>query len=227
MDVRRLLAVGLAVLLLAGVAEAAADLARGEAALKQAYERSEGDEGGHEATLVRQCRVEGDSVVRCVIVHSSGNSPDLPSHDYYETRTPVDYGVATFGPDDQITTSREPFEEVPRALDADIRIRERLSWGSRPLTVSVAPDVPAEVTIRAWVGRREIRRPRATPQRIVEVAAGRSTVALKLSRAQRTRIRRRLREGRSIRAVVVVSVDGDVGPAIAGETRVADVRVVR
>lgn len=211
----------------AGVAYAAADLERGRAALKQAYEQSEGDEGGHEAYLVDQCRVESETVVRCVVVHSSGHASDLPDADYYETRTPLDYGVATFGPDDSITTSREPFEETPKALDADIRVRERLRRrGGEPLTVAVSPEVASDVTVRAWIGRREIRRRPATPERTVEVpGAERTAVALRLSRAQRRRIRRHVRQGDSVRAVVLVRVEGDVGPAIAGETRVADVRV--
>jgi len=215
------------VLLLPGAALAAADLQRGTQALRAAYESTEADEGGYGGTLVEQCRAESESVVRCVIVQGEGNR-DIDSHESSETRAPVDFGVARFGPDDRITTAREPFLEAPRTLDADIRVAPRLRrTRSGQILVRVAPDVPATVTVGGWFGAREIRRqpPRT---RTVHVPGGKTTkVALALTRAQRARIRSALRRTGSIRAVISVSVVGDVGPADATQSRTADVRIVR
>lgn len=229
MLVRRLspAALAAAVLSLPAVALAAADLEAGEKALKAAYQQTDGDEGGFGGTLVEQCRLDGENAVRCVLVDANGNG-DLDSEDYSEQRTPLDFGVARFGPDGAITTSRDAFVEKPRRLDADIRVAERLRKTKLGrLAVRLAPDVETRVTVTGWFGNAEIgRRPKRS--RTVTVAGGESAlVALDLSKAQKRRISAALRTTGSIRAVITVKVVGDVGPADATDLRVADVRVVR
>lgn len=210
------------------LAFAAADLQEGEKALKTAYQQTDGDEGGFGGTLVEQCRTEGDSAVRCVIVDAMGDG-DLDSEDYGETRAPLDFGVATFGPDGAITTSRQPFSEKPVALDADVRVAERLRKTKLGrIAVRLSPDVTSRVTVTGWFGNAEIKRRPARSRTVTIEPAGKSLlVALDLNTVQKRRINAALRESGSIRAVITVKVVGDVGPADATDLTIADVRVVR
>ena len=130
MPFRRLLAPALAAataltLAAAPAAPAAptADLDRGVRALKAAYEHTEGDEGGFDGTLVEQCALDGESAVRCVVVEATGTAIDFPSGTFVTQRRPLDHAVATFAPDG---ASRAPFAEAPVALDADVRVADRL-----------------------------------------------------------------------------------------------------
>ncbi len=224
-----LAAAAAALLAAPAVALPTADLDRGVRALKAAFEHTEGDEGGFDGTLVEQCAFAGETEVRCVVVEASGTAIDLPSGNYVASRRPFHLAVATFAPDGTITTRREELPEAPRDLDADIRVAERvrLTRDGR-VTVRVAPDVAATVTASGWFGRRAIEARDPVPIRRTTVPAGRTTtVALRLSRAQRTLVRTTLRRTGSIRALLTIRVQGDVGPALATQERVAAVRVVR
>jgi hypothetical protein len=218
--------------LLAASASAAlppADVERGVRALKTAFEHTEGDEGGFDGTLVEQCAAQGETEVRCVVVEASGTAIDFPSGNFVTSRRPFHAAVATVAADGTITTRREELAEPARRLDADIRVADRL----RPtrdgrIVVRVSPDVAAQVTVSGLFGRREIAARPATPVRRVTVPGARTTtVALRLTQAQRARIRTALRGPGYLRARLTVRVQGDVGPALATEERIAAVRVVR
>ena len=64
--------------------------------------------------------------MRCVVVAATGTAIDFPSGTFVTQRRPLDHAVATFAPDGAITTSRAPFAEAPVALDADVRVADRL-----------------------------------------------------------------------------------------------------